>query len=308
MSPLIIGSADDEHAAAVAGALRARDSEPVYVDVAKLEATAYSLSQGTLTLHQATGDIRMMLDSSTRGWIRRLAPPHWRRSVTLGSKEAAIRGAWTALLAAVAGALEVAWLTPLDRLLMRENKVLQACAADRLGIPTPALAIVSDPALIPLELGERLVVKPLGSAVYTEREGGEQVVWTQEVSRDSPVLDRLAGAPFVIQSRLDADRHLRVVTVDRQSWVCELTASDLPLDWRREERAHRSFVAASAPMVGRDAVRLATALGIGYSSQDWIVANGVAYFVDLNPAGQWLFLPNDVACSVTNAIASWLTP
>jgi hypothetical protein len=272
-----------------------------------LEATAYSLSQGVLTLHRPTGDVRMTLSSSTRGWIRRLAPPHWRRSVTLGSKQAAIRGAWTTLVAAVAGAIEVVWLTPLERLFLRENKVLQACAADRLGIPTPALAVVSNRALIPSELGDRLVVKPLGSATYTDPDGTEQVVWTQEVSRDSLVLDKLAGAPFVIQARLEAERHLRVVTVDRQSWVCELTADDLPVDWRREERAHESFVATSEPAVGHDAVRLAMALGIGYSSQDWIVANGVAYFVDLNPAGQWLFLPNDVASAITRAIASWLT-
>lgn len=298
---------DDEHAAAVAGALRARAAEPVFVDVAVLEATAYSLSNEVLTLYRPTGDLRTSLRSPTRGWIRRLAPPHWRRSVTLGGKEAAVRGAWITLVCAVAGAVEVAWLTPLQRLFLSENKVLQAGAAYRLGIPTPALAVVSNRALIPSELGDRLVVKPLGSATYTALEGTEQVVWSQEVSRDSPVLDRLAGAPFVIQTRLEAERHLRVVTVGGQSWVCQLAADDLPLDWRRDERAHESFIASSEPAVARDAVRLASALGLGYSSQDWIVANRVAYFVDINPAGQWLFLPNDVADSVTEAIASWLT-
>jgi hypothetical protein len=47
---------------------------------------------------------------------------------------------------------------------------------------------------------------------------------------------------------------------------------------------------------------------VGYSSQDWIVtATGVSHFIDLNPAGQWLFLPNPGAREITDAIAEWLS-
>lgn len=276
------------------------------MDIALLQETPYSLCGGILTLYEKNGVVRTMFDSTTRGWIRRLAPPQWRQGVTLGGEQAAIRSAWIALVAAIAGATHVVWLTPLERLFLRENKMLQARAAQRLSIPTPPSAVVSDPALIPSELGDRLVVKPLRPATYTDAKGTEQVIWTQEISRDSSILDRLAGAPFIVQTRFEAERHLRVVTIGGQSWVCELSASDLPLDWRRHGNAHQSFELASEPAVGHDAVRLAEALGTGYSSQDWIVTNGVAHFLDLNPAGQWLFLPDQVASAVTRAIASWL--
>ncbi len=224
-----------------------------------------------------------------------------------GSREAAIRGAWTSLVAAIAGACEVTWLTPLERLFLRENKLLQARAAKALGIAAPRTAVVSQRALIPAELGDSLVVKPLGTATFTDSEGTERVVWARELGRDSPALDSMDGAPFLVQRLLKADRHLRAVTVNEQAWVCELTAESIPTDWRRDERAHESFVMTSEPAVERDAIRLATSLGVGYSSQDWIVANGVSYFLDLNPAGQWLFLPVDVASAITNEIASWLT-
>jgi hypothetical protein len=110
-----------------------------------------------------------------------------------------------------------------------------------------------------------------------------------------------------VQSRLTAERHLRAVTVKDQCWVCELAAGDLPVDWRRDEAAHDAFVAADERGVERDALRLAGAFGVGYSSQDWIVSDGVAHFIDLNPAGQWLFLPEPVASGTTSAIAQWLT-
>ncbi len=305
-SPLIIGNAGDEHAAAVADNLRARSVEPLLIDVGTLETTPYSLCDGALTLHAPDGDVRVTLGPPTRGWIRRLAPPLWRPGVTLGSADSAIRGAWSSLIAAVAGAPGVTWLTPLERLLLRENKLLQADTARRLGIPTPVTAVSSRRDLLPASLGDQLVVKPLGRSHYTDEAGAEQVVWTRDVSRDSPILDWLPGAPFIAQTRLYAERHLRAVTVEHKSWICELCADGLPVDWRREQAAHESFLVTSEPSVGRDAVRIADALGIGYSSQDWIVSDGIPHLIDLNPAGQWLFLPDEVASAITSAIASWL--
>lgn len=48
-------------------------------------------------------------------------------------------------------------------------------------------------------------------------------------------------------------------------------------------------------------------MNLGFSSQDWIVdRDGTAWFIDGNPAGQWLFLPPEVSTPATDAIASWL--
>lgn len=278
------------------------------VDVTTFEKTPYSLSGETLTLGAEDLDSRLLLRAPTRGWIRRLAPPLWRPGVALGSEEAAIRGAWTSLIAAVAGSANVAWLTPLERLFLRENKALQAAAVQRLGIPTPPTMVCSHRDLLPSTLGDELVIKPLGRAQYTDAAGTEQVVWTRGINRDSSVLDLLAGAPFIVQKRLQAERHLRVVTVTDQCWVCELPADNLPIDWRRNEAAHDAFVVTEHRDVERDALRVAETLDVGYSSQDWIVSDGVAHFIDLNPAGQWLFLPEPAASGITSVIARWLTP
>jgi glutathione synthase/RimK-type ligase-like ATP-grasp enzyme len=280
----------------------------VVIDVTTFETTPYALSGDALTLDSHGLDIRVLLRAPMRGWIRRLAPPLWRPGVTLGSEEAAIRGAWTSFVAAVAGSANVVWLTPLERLFLRENKVLQVEIAQRLGIPTPPTVVCSHRDLIPSALGDELVVKPLGRAQYTDAGGTEQVVWTREINRDSQVLDLLAGAPFIVQARLHAERHLRVVTVRDQCWLCELPADELPIDWRRNEAAHDAFVAAEDHDVERHALRVAEALGVGYSSQDWIVSDGVAHFIDLNPAGQWLFLPEPAGSDITSAVAKWLTP
>lgn len=277
------------------------------MDTARLEAGSFALIDGVLVLNARSGsEIRAPLRPPTRGWIRRLAPPLWRRGIRLGTEGAAVRGAWSALLAAIAGARGVAWLTPLERLMLRENKLLQYEAARDVGVRTAASAVVSDRALIPDALGERMVIKPLGTSQYTADDGEEKVVWAQPVERSAPTLAHLGGAPFITQERLEADRHLRVVTVRDAAWVAELDSGGMPLDWRREAVAHGSFAVADEPAVARDALRLAAVLGVGYSSQDWIVEAGEAVFIDLNPAGQWLFLPEEIASAVTAAIAEWL--
>ncbi|HEX5374957.1 MAG TPA: hypothetical protein VFW48_02255 [Solirubrobacterales bacterium] len=289
------------------GALESRSVKPILLDTATLESTTYAFEDDMLRLEPDHGEsLEIKLGIPTRGWVRRLSPPRWRRGTEAGTEQAAVRSAWSALLSAIASAAKVSWLTPLEHLFLRENKLVQAAAANRLGIQTPKTVVVSDRSQIPVALGQEFVVKPLGSSSYSGSEGVEQVVWSQLVSRDSVLLDLLPAAPFILQARLKTKRHLRVVTVSGQAWACELAADGLPLDWRRDEAAHDSFLPTSEPAVERKALQLAATLELGYSSQDWITTENGAFFIDLNPAGQWMFLPQEVSSAITEAIATWL--
>jgi hypothetical protein len=304
---VVFAAEGDEHAEPVMAALSARGVTAAQLDVSMLERSDYALTPGGLRLGSADADIVIAADGLARGWLRRLAPPQWRREVAASSHEGAVRASWVALLVGIARACRISWLSDVERLFLAENKLAQLAAAAELGIPSPASAIVSDRALIPPELGERLVAKPLGPGQFDDPEGRGQVVFASEVARDAPALDALGGAPFLLQELVAAERHLRIVTVQERVWVCELEAHDLPLDWRREDRAHDSFTVSDAyGDVAEQALALARSLGVGYSSQDWAIASDRAFFLDLNPGGQWLFLPEPVAAEVTAAIADWL--
>lgn len=218
-----------------------------------------------------------------------------------------MRTAWINLLVALAHGLEVEWLTPLDELNLAENKAFQLLVARRIGIRAPATAIVSERQRLPPELPDPVVVKPLGPGAYRGDDETMRVVHAHLVDRASEVLDALAGAPFLVQERLEVERHLRVVTVDESAWCCALDARELPLDWRRDDAAHDAFrPAPEHDEVSNEALRLARTLRAGYSSQDWVVARGSVWFLDFNPGGQWLFLPDPVCQEVTSAIAEWL--
>ncbi|MEH0827297.1 MULTISPECIES: ATP-grasp domain-containing protein [unclassified Micromonospora] len=242
-----------------------------------------------------------------RGWARRLAPAGWDHGVTLGSHAAAILSSRLALLAAILRDPNLTWLTSVDALFAAENKLVQYRAALAAALRVPPTLVSGSANDLRDELGDRFVLKPLGPSHFQDEEGRQKVVYVREVRAADLAGADLLDAPFLAQKIVSASLHLRVVTVRDRAWVAELDAVGVPLDWREHRRAHRDFTASNRwPEVEQAAVRLAAALHVGYSSQDWVVDADGPVFLDLNPGGQWLFLPEPVATSVAQAIADYL--
>jgi hypothetical protein len=260
-------------------------------------------------LHDITGSPVVVGPAShVRGWIRRIAPAGWDDTVLLGSQRAAVLSSRLALLAAVLRDPVVNWLSDVDVLFAAENKLVQYRAATRIGIRVPRTSVGPIAPELARELGEPFILKPLGPGSFTDRDGEQRVVFTRSVTAADLESSDLSAAPFLAQEQLQARRHLRVVTVQSRAWVTALAADGLPCDWRREEEAHNSFVVSDAhPDVAHAALQLASHLRCGYTSQDWIVDAVGPAFIDLNPSGQWLFLPEPVASEVTAALGASLS-
>ena len=64
--------------------------------------------------------------------------------------------------------------------------------------------------------GDQIVVKPLGVSHFADDDSIFKVVHAQDLDSDDVRLDKLPGAPFIIQQRVKAVWHLRVVTVRDQ--------------------------------------------------------------------------------------------
>lgn len=199
------------------------------------------------------------------------------------------------------------WLTPYWDMIRAENKLVQYYVAHACGVPTPETAVTSHVEHVPAALGDQFVVKPLGAGDFISS-GAAYAVHARRVSRSDVRLGALQGAPFLLQAHVPAVAHLRIVTVRDRVWTSRLDADGLPLDWRAAPEAHSMWTACrGCADVERSALDLARCVGVGYSSQDWVIdARGTHWFLDLNPAGQWLFLPEPVADEVTLEIATWL--
>ncbi|WP_157416942.1 hypothetical protein [Nocardioides sp. Iso805N] len=293
--PLIVGDPRDPHVAAVAQLLT---TAPVIIDAATWATAPVTLD---------TNGLRVAGTKALpgRGWIRRLAPAGW--NVPLPREDAAAsaeRSAALSGLAAVVRLTEIEWLSPVEALGAAENKPHQYRLLHQVGIAIPGWVVTTDPAAAPVDNG--WVAKPLGSGTFGDAAGIGYVVPT--TAFDPGQSAALAGAPFLLQQRVIAAAHARIVTVGSSAFSGTLPATGLPLDWRMDAAAHHSFTDQPAPdEVCELAVMAASTLGVGYSSQDWICdTDGGWWFIDLNPAGQWLFLPTGPATGVTAAVAAFL--
>lgn len=306
---VIIGSERDPHVTATVEALAGR-IDVVIMDIETLCERLTYVANDSVELETVGGRTLTLGKSSSppaRGWIRRLAPAGWDEGIVLGSRDAASAAARLSLLASVVRLPWIEWLTDSDALAAAENKTVQYRSAGQLGIPVPEWIVANSVEEIVGRLGNRFVLKPLGPGQFTDPRGDRKVVHVRKVDADSIGGVDLSSSPFIAQEAVEAVRHLRIVTLGDSAWVAELDASDVPTDWRESDLAHRSFrPAAAIASIAADAVRLARALSVRMSSQDWIVTSTGTFFVDCNPSGQWLFLPEEIRRPATRALAGWL--
>jgi hypothetical protein len=305
MLVIIVGDGADPHVRAVADCLPTNGT--VIVDATTLHQVVHSLDPIKTTLIDVAGEkVELNAGNSSRGWLRRLAPAGWDHAVVLGGHTAAVLASRLTLLAAVLRDPALTLATPVDDLFAAENKLVQYRAAHEIGIRFPATLVSGRPRDLTQRLGEPFVLKPLGPGNF-EQDGCQKVVYVRPVHAADIADTDLLDAPFLAQSLINARTHLRVVTVGDQAWVAELDGADLPVDWRESPPAHHGFKAsASWTDVEDAAVRLAARLGVGFSSQDWVVDDDGPTFLDLNPGGQWLFLPDAVTTPVARTLADWL--
>lgn len=297
---LIVGSIGEPHVKAVQEACEQNSCGTLLIDAERLASSSWELRGPDLDLrldeHRLSG----------RGWLRRLAPPLTHSGIQIGSLDAAEASSRLLFLAALSSS-PITWLTDYWALMRAENKLIQYRTAGQIGIPVPRFEVVSHASLISGDLGDRFIVKPLGLGEY-RTDSETYAVHSNVLDRGDPRLTGLSEAPFLIQALVEARTHLRVVTVVDRAWSASLDAQRFPVDWRLDPEAHASWTFVSSPEVERQALRLSGALGLGFSSQDWIIdVAGQAWFIDGNPAGQWLFLPAETCEPATDAIASWLT-
>lgn len=302
---VIVGAPDDPHVEAVASRLA---SPPLILDVQHLTSSEYRYGDGQLCIRFAGESVYTMSGQTpARGWFRRLAPAEWQDGTRVGSLRAAESSAWLTLFGAWTRGALIEWLSAPDDAMVAENKLGQLAAARSLGIRMPRTVVTNDPNVIDETFPSgNVVIKPLGSGHFRDDEGSMRIVMARTLEPD--IRAAIASSPpMLLQERLLARRHLRVVTVGSKVWTAALDASGLPLDWRADDAAHASFQAAE-PMseVSDGAKSVAEQLCLGYSSQDWIETTQGVYLLDVNPGGQWLFLPQEIADEVSWAIAAWL--
>jgi glutathione synthase/RimK-type ligase-like ATP-grasp enzyme len=188
-----------------------------------------------------------------------------------------------------------------------ELKLVQLQAAFEARLPFPNTIVTNDrrEAQNFASRFAHVIAKPIRYGLVATQPK-PRMAWTTEVSVAE--LGALVGPPVILQERIAAKRHLRVVTVGQQTFASAVDTNDC--DWRMTVENHERFYRVphhDFPSLFGMAQTMARSLGLGVSAQDWVIhAERGPLFLEANPVGQWLFLEEAHHGAIGNALVQLL--
>lgn len=309
---LIISHLADPHATTVKEHLARMGSDSILLDTARfprevrLDITHASAQRSRMSLvlegtpHDLAG-VRCV-------WWRRPQPfgipdeivSGEDRSFAYGECHAAITGLWACL--------DAHWINNPERDEIAARKAYQLKVASGLGLRVPETLITNDPA---------------SAKGFIERQGAFGTIYkafsaTERAWRETRLLkdeerarlDSVRFAPVIFQEYIRADIDLRITIIGNQVFPAEIHSgpSGYPVDFRMS--MHQATIRAhQLPESVTSKLRLFMAsLGIVYGAIDMrLTPDGEYVFLEVNPAGQWLFVEEKTGQPITEALANYLS-
>ena len=311
MAVLILALSDDEHAGAVAREIDCLGGEAEIVDLSAfpqqlLLSMRYDCCGGrTFALDLPSGR-RDVCDFGSVWWRRPQVPlvssditrpAH--RLFAVNEAQEALYGLWHTL--------DAFWVNDPTRDLVAHRKPFQLLMAQDVGLRIPVTLITNDPAEARSFVdarGYRGVVYKAFSA--TETEWRETRLLRRE---ELPLLDHVRYAPVIFQEYIEALYDLRVTVVGDEVLAAAIHSQETAysVDFRMDIE-NAEVEAVSLPSEVEGAVRsLMARLGLVYGAIDMRRTPDDRYvFLEINPAGQWLFVEQRSGQPIASALAELL--
>lgn len=310
---LVISHPADPHATAVLERLRVAGHEAVLVDLSDLPHRAalsidYADGPAPVVQYHRDGADPLDLTTATAAWWRRpqaadvsmMADRHVLH-FAMGEWHQATAGLWQLLDHA-------RWMNDPVRDDVASRKAFQLRVARECGFRTPRTLMTSDAdrarAFIAANGMERTVFKTFSCTHQIWRE-------TRAVrASDIEVLDSVRLAPVIFQEYIEGGVDVRVTVVGGQVFpmAIDVSGSDYPVDFRMSlgDADCRPIELPSGPAA---ALRMLMGrLGLAYGAVDFrLTPTGEFVFLEINTAGEFLFVEQRSGQPITRAVADWLS-
>ncbi|MFJ5883443.1 ATP-grasp ribosomal peptide maturase [Kitasatospora cineracea] len=190
-------------------------------------------------------------------------------------------------------------------------KPLALAEAARAGLTVPKTLITNEPeqarSFVRQLPGKVAAYKPLGATMPPQDEDERVVLWTNRVTADE-ITTGVSATAHLFQEWIDKAYEVRLTGVGDELFAAEIHAGSEAsrIDFRTDYDS-LSYKVCDVPEAVADGVRsLMAAFGLHYAAMDFLVNNdGTWFLVDLNPNGQFGFVP-DLRDPITTALANLL--
>jgi hypothetical protein len=307
---LVISHTHDIHAIEVLGHLARRGADAVLFDTGRLPRET-QLTIAHDPLHGWSGSTRFdgrTLDMAAirAVWWRRPQPfmVHAElggpadQGFAIAETHAAVSGLWSLL--------DAHWINEPDADDRAARKPWQLKQARAAGLRVPRTCMTNDP-----DAARAFVAAEPGRVIYKAFSATEQLWRETRVLRDDEAvgLDAVRYAPVIFQEYIAGTADLRVTIVGDQVFAAAITGGTGAYEYDfRVAMGDVTIVAYDLPVdVERSLLALMASLGLVYGAIDLrLTPDGDHVFLEINPAGQWLFVEHATGQPIGAAIADVL--
>lgn len=303
---LVIAPTADEHAWAVERCLppsRARRH-----DLASFPAHArVAIAVGGPGPHECELSPRhLFVDDASVVWWRRPSPYSLRCELRADFHEFAYRECHEAIYG-LFESLDAPFMNRPSAHQRASNKLLQLNLAVQHGLTIPETLVTNDPvaakSFIDAQSPARVICKSLSTSSSYWRE--TRLIGPPEMD----ALPALHHCPVILQRYIPAGQDLRITIVDEEVFVASIDPKST--DYEFDFRVGSSSPVISVGTIPRDVeialIRLMATFDLKYAAIDMRRdPEGRFHFLEVNPAGQWLFVEQACGLSITAAVARWL--
>ena len=308
-SVLIIGPPNDLHTLAVADSVQRNHRLRVYqLDLQRFPAAAlasFSVIGGREGRRWTEAATSFDVDSVRSVWWRRPLPPTIPRLYSGADHSPFIQTESDHFLHGLLWSRRCLWVNDPMNNLRASRKIVQLSKAAEHGLAVPDTLITNDAAealAFVRSLSGRAVFKRVGS-------GPGPATKTSFVTPDVEArLETIADCPTTFQEYIEAQCDLRVVWIDGEMWPVSIDsqAGTSPEDCRFDNSVTFKLWALP-PSVHDGLTRLMTDLGLVFGAIDLrLGVDGQYYFLEVNPAGQFVYLELKTGIPLIAALASVL--
>lgn len=311
MSVLVIAQAEDVHTRAVVKEVENLGREVVTADLSHFpQRSALSVR------YTCCGHTRFMLDINGRKhdlaefgsvWWRRPQPSDISSDLRTDTHRSFAANECAEALAGVWYSLDAFWVNDPAKDHVAHRKVMQLRLAQKIGFDVPDTLISNDPA----EAKHFIDSHGYRDVVYKAFSATEEA-W-RETRRFRPeeleLLDQVKYAPVIFQEYIDAVYDIRITLVGDEIFAAAIHSqqTSYPTDFRMD-MGNAKITPVELPDAVQERLRqYRRALGLQYGAVDMrLRADGRYVFLEINPAGQWLFIEEATKQPIAAALARLL--
>ena len=305
---LIIGRHDDPHTEAVTLALKNLGQEVVHFDTFRQD----FFELGFASVNESDKFLKV-IDSTSKNissvWLRQkpLVPSPWWSPLEHDAARFT-QNEWRNLIQSLFQFMPSAkWINNPELQTLINFKPRQLEIANSVGFLVPPTLITNNPYAISdfIDVQTKVIYKTLSGYIFSDQTGILTTILTSDTVRDN--FDSIKRAPGIYQKFIEKSYEVRVTVVGSKYFVSRIETPKSGLgsvDWRHSHFDDIFREGEIPNEIAEYIKQFQIVSGIHYGAYDFIVCpNGKWYFLECNPAGQFLWLERALGHKISEALA-----